>query len=70
MSSPSSEIAYTPVAAKAVRVMPGPRAMNRPPPLPPMHAEDVARTLVRLQMRIRELETEVTALKAAPAGWR
>jgi hypothetical protein len=35
-----------------------------------MHAEDVARTLVRLQMRIRELETEVTALKAAPAGWR
>jgi hypothetical protein len=35
-----------------------------------MHAEDVARTLVRLQMRIRELETEVTALKATPAGWR
>jgi hypothetical protein len=35
-----------------------------------MHEEDVARTLLRLQMRILELETELTALRAAPAGWR
>jgi hypothetical protein len=35
-----------------------------------MHEEDVARTLLRLQMRIRELETELTALRSAPAGWR
>jgi hypothetical protein len=69
MSSPSSEIAYIP-AVKAVRVTPGSRAMSRPQPLPQMRAEDVARTLLRLQMRIRELETELAALKAAPAGWR
>jgi hypothetical protein len=69
MSSPSSEIAYIPVA-KAVRVTRGSRAMSRPQHLPQMRAEDVARTLLRLQMRIRELETELTALRAAPAGWR
>ena len=69
MSSPSSEIVYTPVV-KAFRARPGSRTPSRPQHLPPMRAEDVARRLLRLQMRIRELEAELTALKAVPAGWR
>jgi hypothetical protein len=66
MSSPSTETART-APAKAVRARPA----SRPQLLPQLlQAEDVARTLLRLQMRIRELETELTALKAVPAGWR
>jgi hypothetical protein len=45
--------------------------MSRRQHIPQMlEAEDVARTLMRLQMRIRELEAELTAVKAAPSGWR
>jgi predicted pyridoxine 5'-phosphate oxidase superfamily flavin-nucleotide-binding protein len=39
---------------------------NCPQHIPQLfHAEDVARTIVQLQMRISELETEVAALRAA-----
>ena len=68
MSTLSSLTAYPPVA-RATGKKPGSRAARYPQRLPQMHAEDVARTLVRLQMRIRELEAELTALKAVPAGW-
>jgi hypothetical protein len=72
MSSLSSEVAFTPTPA-ATAVQPGrrPRAAARRQCVPQtLPAEDVARTLVRLQMRIRELEAELTALRAAPSGWR
>ncbi|HWE22136.1 MAG TPA: hypothetical protein VG758_33995 [Hyphomicrobiaceae bacterium] len=70
MSSPSPDIAFTP-AAKAFQIKQGSRAMSRRQHIPQMlEAEDVARTLMRLQMRIRELEAELTAVKAAPSGWR
>ena len=67
MSSPSPNVAFT-SAVKAIQIK---RATSRRQHLPQMlPAEDVARTLMRLQMRIRELEAELTALKAAPSGWR
>jgi hypothetical protein len=70
MSTPSTETART-ASVTAIRARPTSRAVHRPQRLPPMlQAEDVARTLLRLQMRIRELEAELTALKAVPAGWR
>jgi hypothetical protein len=70
MSSPSINVAFTP-AVKAVQVERRSRVASRQRHIPPMlHAEDVARTLMRLQMRIRELEAELTAVKAAPSGWR
>ena len=70
MSSPSPDIAFTP-AAKAFQIQRGLRATSRRQRLPQMlQAEDVARSLMRLQMRIRDLEAELTALKAAPSGWR
>jgi hypothetical protein len=62
MSSPSPDIAFTP-AAKAFQIKQGSRAMSRRQHIPQMlEAEDVARTLMRLQMRIRELEAELTAV--------
>jgi hypothetical protein len=70
MSSTSSEIVFTP-AVKTVQVKCQSPTTSRRQHMPQMvRAEDVARTLMRLQMRIRELEAELTALKAAPAGWR
>jgi hypothetical protein len=70
MSIPSPNVAFTP-SVKAVQVKQGSRALNRRQHIPQMlQAEDVARTLMRLQMRIRELEAELTAVKAAPSGWR
>jgi hypothetical protein len=70
MSSPSSNVAFTPVV-NAVQAGRRPCVASRRQSIPQvLRAEDVARTLVRLQMRIRELEAELTALKAAPSGWR
>jgi hypothetical protein len=64
MSSPSNELAFTPIE-RMVRA-----ASRRRQNEQMVSAEEVARKLVRLQMRIRELEAEVTALQAVPAGWR
>ena len=42
---------------------------NCPQHIPQMfHAEDVGRTIVQFQARIRELEAEVAALKGASGG--
>jgi hypothetical protein len=59
------------LASEVIQARRRPPAPVQPQPIPQtLRTEDVARTLLRLQMRIRELETELTALRAAPSGWR